>query len=141
MLSVRSALLVLAISAASVGCTTSSWEAAVEDANKAEKVLIVEFYADWCGPCKRFERNVLNNGEVKTALQRVEFRRFNFDTTAGKRYAHSMGIRSIPAVVAVDRKGKGFRALRGAVPKEVFLEFLAWTETQVYPGRQAPPAS
>tara|TARA_R110002096_G_scaffold436051_2_gene666286 strand:+ start:29761 stop:30204 length:444 start_codon:yes stop_codon:yes gene_type:complete len=116
-----------------VACGGSSWEVAVNDANTAKKVLIVEFYADWCGPCKHFEANVLEDGEVKAALENVEFRRFDYDSTAGKKYAHSMGIHAIPAVIAVGRDGKGFRSLKGSVPKAMFLRFLEWSRGQVYP--------
>ncbi len=133
MRSLPSKLLLLTTFVALTACGGSSWDRAVSKANKAEKVLIVEFYADWCGPCKRFEKNVLSDAGVKDALKRVEFRRFDYDSTAGKRFAHRMGIHAIPAVVAVNREGKGFRQLKGAVPKEEFLGFLKWSAAQVYP--------
>jgi thiol-disulfide isomerase/thioredoxin len=116
-----------------VSCGGSCWVAAVDDAKTSKKVLSVEFYADWCGPCKHFEANVLSDNEVKGALKNVEFRRFDYDSAAGKKYAHRMGVRAIPAVVAVGRDGKGFRALKGSVPKSMFLRFLVWSQEQVYP--------
>ncbi len=129
----RSVLALFAALFLASACGGNSWDAAVGDANTAEKVLVVEFYADWCGPCKHFEKNVLSDKEVVHALEQVEFRRFDYDSTAGKRYAHRMGIHAIPAVVAIGRDGNGFRRLKGSVPKEMFLRFLTWSQEQVYP--------
>lgn len=114
-------------------CGGSSWDRSVARANKAKKVLIIEFYATWCTPCAWFEEKVLSDTEVKTALERVEFRRYDYDSTEGRHHANRLGVRAIPAVVAVDKEGKGFRALKGAVPKSTFLRFLAWTQDQLYP--------
>lgn len=103
------------------------------DANESKKVLIVEFYADWCTPCSWFETNVLADAEVKRALERVEFRRYDYDSTKGKHYAHRLGVHAIPSVVAIDRDGQGFRKLKGAVPKGTFIQFLHWSQAQLYP--------
>lgn len=115
---------------------SNSWETVVGKARDSNKVLIIEFYADWCTPCTWFEKNVLSDAEVKTALKQVEFRRYNYDSTVGRKHADRLGIRSIPTVVAIDRNGKGYRKLKGAVPKSTFLEFLHWSHEQLYPSSE-----
>ena len=108
----------------------SSWDQAVSKANKADKPLVVEFYATWCKPCTWFEKNVLSDEEVVTALTGVEFQRYDYDSTAGSHHAKRLGVRGVPAMVAVDREGKAFGRLDGAVPKARFLDFLRWTHEE-----------
>lgn len=128
-----SGLLVVVLLVLAGSCGGSSWDQAVEKANRDKKLLIVEFYATWCKPCHWFEKNVLADAEVVTALEGVEFHRYDFDTTAGQHHARRLGVRGVPSVVAVGRDGKAFRMLKGAVHKSKFLEFLDWSYQQVYP--------
>ena len=64
-----------------------------EKINKGEK-LIVEFWAEWCGPCKMmkpaFERVATNN------TSDVQMYTMNIDNN--REAAQSFGIRSIPTV-------------------------------------------
>jgi thioredoxin 1 len=58
------------------------------------KKIIVEFWAEWCGPCKMmkpiFER-VSNNNESNVEM-------FTMNVDMNKEIAASLGIRSIPTI-------------------------------------------
>lgn len=41
-----------------------TWEEALEEAKKTDKVIFVDAYAKWCGPCKAMARNVFTQKEV-----------------------------------------------------------------------------
>ncbi len=40
------------------------WLAAVEDARSSEKLLFLDIYATWCGPCKYLENNVYTDKDL-----------------------------------------------------------------------------
>jgi thioredoxin len=74
---------------------------------------IVDFYADWCAPCKMIEpslRELAQEYEGKLNIYRV-------DTQAQQELAAAFGIQSIPSLLFVPLNGQPQMA-RGALPKE-----------------------
>lgn len=46
----------------------SDFKAALQEAEEKKLPLLVHFYAEWCMPCKRMERDVFSNPDVKGLL-------------------------------------------------------------------------
>jgi thiol:disulfide interchange protein DsbD len=44
-------------------------DAALDEARRADKPVLVDFYADWCVECKQIERRTLSDVAVRRALQ------------------------------------------------------------------------
>ena len=61
--------------------------------------VVVDFYADWCAPCKTAEP-VLRELSA-TLLGQIKFAKVNVDESG--RVTHSYGIHSIPTYVFLDR--------------------------------------
>ena len=82
--------------------------------------VLVDFYADWCGPCKIMAPFVdqLASKVVGRALVA------KLDTDASPRTAQKFDIRGIPSVV-VFRDGKAVTQRAGAVPLPVLEQMLA----------------
>ena len=81
------------------------------------KPCIVDFYADWCGPCKKVSP-ILKElaGEYKND---IVIYKINVDNE--KELAAAFGIQSIPTLLFIPAKGKPQLA-QGALSKEQFVE-------------------
>jgi thioredoxin 1 len=81
--------------------------------------VLVEFYADWCGPCKKVGPVVEDLAVEVSGKARVI--RINVDE---QRAASSeYGIRAIPTFITF-KNGKEVRREVGAIPKRVMLDML-----------------
>ena len=81
---------------------------------KADTVVLVDFWAEWCGPCKMIAPVVEElageyDGKVKFAKLNVDF---NPQTSA------KYGVRSIPTLL-IFKGGAPVGQIVGAVPKNV----------------------
>lgn len=95
----------------------NAWLTSFEDAQKlsiaTNKLIFIDFYADWCGPCKKMEREAFADPEIKKILKNYILLRLDFDNQVALR--NKYGVRAIPYVFVVDSQGlvvnkeKGYR--------------------------------
>ncbi|GGJ92103.1 thioredoxin [Pilimelia anulata] len=98
---------------ATVELTTETFD----EATKGEGIVLVDFWADWCGPCKRFAPTYERISEQHTD---VTFGKV--DTEAHPALAQRFNISSIPTIMAI-RDGVMVFSQAGALP-EPALEAL-----------------
>jgi thioredoxin len=84
---------------------------------KAEAPTVVDFYADWCGPCRMV-------GPIMESLSqeyagRVNFAKINTDQNQGLSIRYD--IMSIPTVL-IFNNGKIVEKIVGAVPPQVYRQ-------------------
>ena len=90
------------------------------DANKewkfeGDKPCLIDFYADWCGPCKMVApilEELSKEYDGKLDIYKV-------DTEAERELSSAFGIQSIPALLFVPSTGQPQMAM-GAIPKDTF---------------------
>lgn len=83
-----------------------------------EKVVLVDFYADWCGPCKMLAPILEQISEENPEIKIIEV---NVDEYSDE--AKNYNILSIPTLVLME-KGKEKKRLVGLVSKEEILELF-----------------
>jgi len=85
-----------------------------------ERPIVIDFYADWCGPCKMVAPIV--EELAKEYEGKVDF--YKVDTDKEAELAYVFGIRSIPTFVFIPKGGKQPLAQPGALPKEALKQII-----------------
>ena len=88
-----------------------------EEVKGSEKTVLLDFYADWCGPCRMLSPVV---DQVAEENGEVFFGKVNVDEE--KELASRYGIMSIPALVLF-KDGKAVDSMVGFRPKERVAAF------------------
>ncbi|HCC85613.1 MAG TPA: thioredoxin [Porphyromonadaceae bacterium] len=84
-----------------------------------DKPCIIDFYADWCGPCKMVAPIL----EELAAEYEDEIYIYKVDTEAEQQLAAEFGIRSIPSLLFCPM-GEAPQMAQGALPKEAFKQAI-----------------
>ena len=80
---------------------------------------IIDFYADWCGPCKAVAPVLEQLAEEYKGKIEV----YKIDTEKEQELAAMFGIRSIPSLLFCPTDGKPQMAM-GALPKDAFVDAI-----------------
>jgi len=105
--------------AAGKGAWQTEWLAGVAGLKTAsaeqktsQKPMLVYFYADWCGYCRKLESGVLATAEGRSALRGVIKVRINAEAGNDERQlAGELGIRGYPTLLLVTPEG-GMKRIR-----------------------------
>ena len=98
---------------ASVKITNENFEA-----ETGSGAVLVDFWAEWCGPCK-----MLGPVIEEISEEEKDFKVGKIDITTEKELAQQFGVMSIPTLVLF-RDGKEVDRLIGAYPKEAIVHWV-----------------
>ena len=85
---------------------------------KSQKTVLLDFYADWCGPCRMVSPLV---DEIAEENSQYLVGKINVDEEPG--LAAAFGVASIPTLVVI-KEGKVVQKSAGARPKTQILAML-----------------
>jgi thiol-disulfide isomerase/thioredoxin len=102
---IAAALLVACVPAAHADIHWNhTYENGISQGRIANKPILIDFYADWCGPCQEMESSTWSDPTVQALGTQFVMVKLNVDTA--QREAAAYGIDIIPATVFLNSKGQ-----------------------------------
>jgi thiol-disulfide isomerase/thioredoxin len=102
-----------------------AWHAVLDRAGEAGgRPILVDFYAQWCGPCKLMDAFVYNEGDVIRALAEVVTFKVDIDKPEYEELKERFNITLLPTLVWCDERGRELDRFTGAVSAREFLQII-----------------
>ena len=95
--------------------TNEEFEKNVKSSNKR---VLVDFYADWCGPCK-----ILSPRVAEIANENKDLKVVKINVDQNEDLARKYNISSMPTLLVIE-KGKELNRAVGALSKSTVLKFV-----------------
>ena len=111
------------------------WHKTVAAAQKAAKeknqFILVDMYAEWCGWCHRFEREVFPSEAFQKATEDIVLLRLDTeDRKEGSEFQRKYGVTSLPTFLLLTSDLSLAGSIRGYAPAPQFVQMLAETKTK-----------
>lgn len=104
----------------------ANYDSALEKAKKDKKPVMIDIYTDWCGWCKKLDRDTYSDKDVQAKLAK-DFIAVKINPDENEKNAlleQRLGRAGYPHIVFLDSDGKKITEIRGYVPAAVFLKYL-----------------
>lgn len=98
----------------------TSFEKAQKVALASNKMLIIDFTASWCGPCKKMDMDTWGDEKVKLLLENFVFVKIDIDSN--KELAFKYNVKSIPNVFILDSNGIVVKSFLGYMGANKFID-------------------
>jgi thiol:disulfide interchange protein len=106
------------------------YQSALKRAKAEKKVIFMDLWTEWCGPCLHLQRNIFPTPEAQAALAKVVpfsalvQKRDRTPMPEGTKLAEQFNLEAFPTMVILDANGKEQRRQVGAFRSGA--EFAAW---------------
>lgn len=113
----------LSFSQQSITFENSDFSTILNKAKQEKKLIFLDAYASWCGPCKLMERNVFTDKNVADYYnQNFINAHFDMEKGEGRALAAKYGIRSYPTMLFLNGEGEIMGKELGYIQTDQFLE-------------------
>ena len=118
-----------------------SYERGMQSAAQTGKPILVGFYTDWCGWCRKLDREVYPSAKVQRFSTQFVF--VKIDCERNQSIPRKYGIRGYPTIIILAPDGQVIRNISGFVGAERLAGFMKEAVNKVGPPKKshAPSAS
>lgn len=123
-------LLTIGLASPSFGAEMPGWKtdvtAGLAEAKRDQKYVLADVYTDWCGWCKRLDRDTFSNDSmVKYLSGKFVCIKVNAeDNGPGQKLAHEYGVAGYPCALIFDRSGKFIGKIAGYRDPKVYQDAI-----------------
>jgi len=102
-----------------------SWEEALHMAKKENKLIFLNIYATWCGPCKKMKNTTFSDPEVGEMFN-SNFINVSLDgeKSEGAQLARHYQVNAYPTLLFINVEGKVIGATRGLHSSTELMHFI-----------------
>ncbi len=109
---------------AGISFNHASWEEVLEVANKQNKLIFVDCYTSWCGPCKMMAKTTFTEIEVGAFFnQHFVNVKLDMEKEPGIALKKKFGVSAFPTLLFLDANQNIIHKSVGALNKEELLKF------------------
>jgi thiol-disulfide isomerase/thioredoxin len=99
-----------------------TWEEALQEATKQEKVIFVDTYASWCGPCKRMAATVFPNAKAGEFFNKHFINvKLDYEKEEAATFRKKYPVQAFPTLYFIDYDGEVVHAQKGAQSVDGFI--------------------
>ena len=100
------------------------WDQALKNAHDQNKLIFLDIYATWCGPCKMLKQYTFSDAAVGDFFNK-NFVNVSVDGEkgVGPQLAQQYSIEGYPTLIVADETGKIILYTAGYIPKDVLMQF------------------
>lgn len=93
---------------------TLTWKEAMQKAKDSDKLMFVDAYAEWCGPCKAMAKNVFTQESVGDFFnQNFINLKLDMEKEDGVSFGHKYPVSAYPTLIFIDGDGKLIKKVVG----------------------------
>lgn len=106
----------------SINFAHGKWAEILEKSKKENKMIYLDCYTTWCGPCKWMAKNVFTNDTVAD-FYNLNFVNVEMDMEKGEgiEIAQRYGIQAFPTMLYLNSKGEIMHRSCGSAPAQTFI--------------------
>jgi len=112
-----------------------TWKEALEEAKKQDKLVFVDAFAQWCGPCKKMAKNVFTQEEVGIYYNESFVNlKLDMETEDGRSYGTKYPVSAYPTLFFLNPDGEVVKKITGGKQAAALIDLgkkavLSWDKS------------